>query len=77
MHNKNPHELKREIELFKAQIKEVNSAIALYENDLKHLKDKVTIVRESFANLIKLMNHELIDILTETNNSIKKFNSLK
>lgn len=78
MTNHNPYDLKREIELFKSQMKEVNEALSLYENDFKIAKDKVDSLRESFIYLIKLMNHELIEVLSQSNkvmNEIKSINN--
>jgi len=77
MTNHDPYDLKREINLFKTQMKEVNDTLFQYENDFKLAKDKVDRLRESFVLLIKVMNHELVEVLTKSNRIIKRLESTK
>jgi len=69
--------LSEEISLFKSQMVQVNNILAGYENDLNLAREEVHILRESFANLMKLMNAELINSLNKNTSLLEKLIFLK
>lgn len=76
MTNQNAYDIKREINLFKAQMKEVNQLLSDYDDDFKSVKEKVSQLRESFAFLVRIMNHELIEALTKANKTMRKLENI-
>jgi hypothetical protein len=53
-------DLKKELDYFKSKMKEVNQSLDSIESLLKIEKNKIYNFRHSFANMIKLINGELI-----------------
>ena len=52
--------LKKELESFKSQMKEVNESLSNFEASLHVEQIKIHTLKTSFANIVKLINHELI-----------------
>ena len=59
--------LQKQLELFKSQMKEVNESLYKFESQLEQEKAKIEKLRHSFAAMIKLINHELIEALGSAN----------
>jgi len=64
--------LKKELESFKSQMQEVNKSIEDLECQFHVEQIKIHSLRASFANMVKLINHELVQSLDNTNNLIEK-----
>ena len=59
--------LQKQLELFKSQMKEVNESLYKFESQFEQEKAKIERLRHSFAAMIKLINHELIEALGSAN----------
>ena len=59
--------LQKQLELFKSQMKEVNESLYKFESQFEQEKAKIEKLRHSFAAMIKLINHELIEALGSAN----------
>ena len=59
--------LQKQLELFKSQMKEVNESLYKFESQFEQEKAKIEKLRHSFAMMIKLVNHELIEAMGGTN----------
>lgn len=59
--------LQKQLELFKSQMKEVNESLYKFESQLEQEKAKIEKLRHSFAAMIKLINHKLIEALGSAN----------
>ena len=64
--------LKKELESFKAQMKEVNESLLNFETLLHVEQIKIHTLKISFANIVKLINHELIESLDSSRNLIEQ-----
>ena len=64
--------LKKELESFKSQMQEVNKSIEDLECQFHVEQIKIYSLRASFANMVKLVNHELVQSLDNANSLIKK-----
>ena len=53
--------LQNHLELFKPQMKEVNESLYQFESQFEQEKDKIEKLRYSFAMMMKLINHDLIN----------------
>lgn len=60
-------DLSKQLELFKSQMKEVNESLNKFESQFEQEKDKIEKLRHSFAAMIKLINHELIEAMGSAN----------
>ncbi len=63
--------LQNQLELFKSQMKEVNESLYKLESQFEQEKAKIEKLRHSFAMIIKLINHELINSFENANEAIK------
>ena len=63
--------LQKQLELFKSQMKEINESLYEFESQFEQEKAKIEKLRHSFAMMIKLVNHELINSFKNTNEVIK------
>ena len=68
----NQTNLKKELESFKSQMKEVNESLSNFEASLHVEQIKIHTLRTSFANIVKLINHELIESLDSSRNLIEQ-----
>ena len=59
--------LQKQLKLFKSQMKEVNESLYKFESQFEQEKAKIERLRHSFAAMIKLINHELIEALGSAN----------
>jgi|TARA_Y100000389_G_scaffold159485_1_gene161332 hypothetical protein len=64
--------LQKQLELFKSQIKEVNESLYKFESQFEKEKVKIEQLRHSFAMMVKLINHELIETMGSTNFLVSK-----
>ena len=64
--------LKKELESFKTQMKEVNESLLNFEALLHVEQIKIHTLKTSFANIVKLINHELIESLDSSRNLIEQ-----
>lgn len=55
--------LQKQLELFKSQMKEVNESLYKFESQFEQEKAKIEKLRHSFCMMIKLINHELIELV--------------
>ena len=55
--------LQNHLESFKSQMKEVNKSLYKFESEFEKEKAKIEKLRHSFAMMIKLINHELIELV--------------
>jgi hypothetical protein len=53
--------LQNHLELFKPQMKEVNESLYQFESQFEQEKAKIEKLRYSFAMMMKLINHDLIN----------------
>ena len=60
-----------QLELFKSQMKGVNESLYKFESQFEQEKAKIEKLRHSFAMIIKLINHELINSFENANEAIK------
>jgi len=63
----NRTDLKKELDSFKSQIQEVNRSLDTFESLFAAEKEKIDNLRHSFANVLKLINCELIQSFDTTN----------
>ena len=63
--------LQNRLESFKSQMKEVNESLYKFESEFEKEKAKIEKLRHSFAMMIKLINHELINSFDNSNEAIK------
>lgn len=68
----NPTDLKKELESFKSQMKEVNESLSNFEASLHAQQIKIHTLKTSFADIVKLINHELIESLDSSRNLIEE-----
>lgn len=73
----NANNLEQQLENFKNQMSEVNQSLTDYERKFKEEQEKVKILRESFCVVIKLINHELLNSLDNSNEILKRFKIVK
>ena len=59
----NHNNLQEQLESFKLQMKEVNESLVKFEYQFAQEKAKVKKLHHSFATIIKLINHELIEAI--------------
>jgi peptidoglycan hydrolase CwlO-like protein len=64
--------LQKQLELFKSQMKEVNESLYKFESQFEQEKAKIEKLRHSFAMMVKLINHELIETMGSTNFLVSK-----
>ena len=64
--------LQKQLELFKSQMKEVNESLYKFESEFEQEKAKIEKLRHSFAMMVKLINHELIETMGSTNFLVSK-----
>lgn len=64
--------LKKELESFKSQMQEVNKSIEDLECQFHVEQIKIHSLRASFANMVKLINNELIESFDNANRLIEK-----
>lgn len=64
--------LQKQLELFKSQMKEVNESLYKFESEFEKEKAKIEKLRHSFAMMVKLINHELIETMGSTNFLVSK-----
>ena len=55
--------LQNHLESFKSQMKEVNESLYKFESGLDKEKAKIEKLRHSFCMMVKLVNHELIELV--------------
>jgi peptidoglycan hydrolase CwlO-like protein len=55
--------LQNHLASFKSQIKEVNESLYKFESEFEKEKAKIEKLRHSFCMMIKLINHELIELV--------------
>ena len=53
--------LQNHLELFKPQMKEVNESLYQFESQFEQEKAKIEKLRYSFAMMMKLINHDIIN----------------
>jgi len=63
--------LQNHLKSFKSQMKEVNESLYKFESEFEKEKAKIEHLRHSFAMMIKLINHELINSFDNSNEAIK------
>ena len=64
--------LQNHLESFKSQMKEVNESLYKFESEFEKEKAKIEKLRHSFAMMVKLINHELIETMGSTNFLVSK-----
>ena len=64
--------LQKQLELFKSQMKEVNESLYKCESQFEQEKAKIEKLRHSFAMMVKLINHELIETMGSANFLVSK-----
>jgi peptidoglycan hydrolase CwlO-like protein len=64
--------LQKQLELFKSQMKEVNESLYKFESQFEQEKAKIEKLRHSFAMMVKLINHELIETMGSANFLVSK-----
>lgn len=64
--------LQKQLELFKSQMKEVNESLYKFESQFEKEKVKIEQLRHSFAMMVKLINHELIETMGSANFLVSK-----
>ena len=64
--------LQKQLELFKSQMKEVNESLYKFESQFVQEKAKIEKLRHSFAMMVKLINHELIETMGSANFLVSK-----
>jgi len=64
--------LQKQLELFKSQMKEVNESLYKFESQFEKEKAKIEKLRHSFAMMVKLINHELIETMGSANFLVSK-----
>jgi peptidoglycan hydrolase CwlO-like protein len=64
--------LQKQLKLFKSQMKEVNESLYKFESQFEQEKAKIEKLRHSFAMMVKLINHELIETMGSTNFLVSK-----
>ena len=64
--------LQNHLESFKSQIKEVNESLYKFESEFEKEKAKIEKLRHSFAMMVKLINHELIETMGSANFLVSK-----
>ena len=64
--------LQKQIELFKSQMKEVNESLYKFKSQFEQEKAKIEKLRHSFAMMVKLINHELIETMGSANFLVSK-----
>ena len=64
--------LKKELESFKSQMQEVNKSIEDLECQFHVGQIKIHSLRASFANMVKLINNELIESFDNASRLIEK-----
>jgi hypothetical protein len=69
--------LKEQISFSRFQMIKVNRMLTDQERELNLLREEVYLVREGFDSLMKLMNADLLNTLTKSNEIINSFNSKK
>jgi DNA-binding protein YbaB len=69
----NANNLEQQLKNFKNQMPEVNQSLTDYERKFKEEQEKVKILRESFYTVVKLINHELLNSLDNSNEIFKGF----
>lgn len=67
-----PADLKKELDSFKSQMKEVNESLSNFEASLHVEQIKIHTLKDSFANIVKLINHELIKSLDSSKSLIEQ-----
>jgi len=55
--------LQNQLESFKSQMKEANESLYKFESEFEKEKAKIEKLRHSFCMMIKLINHELIELV--------------
>jgi hypothetical protein len=55
--------LSEQLKLFKSQMKEVNESLYKFESQFEKEKAKIEKLRHSFAAMVRLINHELIELV--------------
>ena len=74
----NHNNLQEQLESFKLQMKEVNESLSNYEIKFEQEKRKVKNLQNSFCILVKLINHELVNSLSNVRDVLKgRFSCLK
>ena len=68
----NPANLKKELESFKSQIREVNKSMKDLECQLRVEHTKIHCLNTSFAHVVKLINHELIESFDNASSLIEE-----
>jgi hypothetical protein len=56
-------DLQKQLETFKSQMKEVNESLYKFESEFEKEKAKIEKLRHSFAAMVRLINHELIELV--------------
>ena len=55
--------LQNHLKSFKSQMKEVNESLYKFESEFEKEKAKIDKLRHSFCMVVKLINHELIELV--------------
>ena len=66
-------DFQKQLKLFKSQMKEVNESLCGFESQFEQEKAKIEKLRHSFCMITKLINHELLSSINDTNEILKKF----
>jgi predicted nucleic acid-binding Zn-ribbon protein len=64
--------LKKELDAFKAEMQQVNNSFANFEAKFAIEKKKLSKLRQSFAHIVKLINHELVQALEHSSRVAKE-----